>query len=138
MTDFASFKPTYLPLDDPSEFSYYFDTSGRRTCYIAPERFYTAVSNPEISAKKSRIALDDGEARRDGKLTEAMDCFSVGCVVAELFLEGAPLFTLSQLFKYRSGEYSVENSLNAIDDVGVRVSFSIHSLVQCLIRADRI
>jgi phosphoinositide-3-kinase regulatory subunit 4 len=113
-------KPTYLPLDDPSEFSYYFDTSGRRTCYIAPERFYTAASNPEISAKKSR--MDDNEGRRDAKITEAMDCFSVGCLLAELFLEGAPLFTLSQLFKYRIGEYSVENILNAVDDEGVRVS----------------
>ncbi|KAG6806518.1 Serine/threonine-protein kinase, partial [Tephrocybe sp. NHM501043] len=42
LSDFASYKPTYLPLDDPSDFSFYFDTSGRRTCYIAPERFYTA------------------------------------------------------------------------------------------------
>lgn len=121
LSDFSSFKPTYLPLDDPAEFSYFFDTSGRRTCYVAPERFYTAATNPAISAKKSKIAMDD-EGKRDGKVTEAMDCFSVGCVIAELFLEGAPLFTLSQLFKYREGEYSVENHLNAIEDEGVRVS----------------
>ena len=36
-----SFKPTYLPEDNPAEFSYFFDTSRRRTCYIAPERFKT-------------------------------------------------------------------------------------------------
>lgn len=120
LSDFATLKPTYLPLDDPSEFSYYFDTSGRRTCYVAPERFYTATSNPEISAKKSR--LDEIDGRRDAKLTEAMDCFSVGCVIAELFLEGTPLFTLSQLFKYRTGDYSVDNVLNSIEDDGVRVS----------------
>lgn len=89
LTDFASYKPTYLPFDDPSDFSFFFDTSGRRTCYIAPERFYTHVTNPEITAKKSRIA-DDTEGKRDGKVTESMDCFSVGCVIAELFLEGAP------------------------------------------------
>ncbi|KAJ7594229.1 hypothetical protein C8J56DRAFT_926236 [Mycena floridula] len=120
LSDFASFKPTYLPLDDPSEFSYFFDTSGRRTCYIAPERFFTATGNPDINAKKSKIAMDDSEGKRDGKLTEAMDCFSVGCVIAELFLEGAPLFTLSQLFKYREGEYTVDSHLNAIEDDGVR------------------
>jgi phosphoinositide-3-kinase regulatory subunit 4 len=123
LTDFASYKPTYLPLDDPSDFSFYFDMSGRRTCYLAPERFYTQESNPEISAKKSRI--DETEGKRDGRVTEAMDCFSAGCVIAELFLEGAPLFTLSQLFKYREGEYKVDAHLTAIEDEGVQVSSSI-------------
>ncbi|KAJ6463912.1 hypothetical protein C8R45DRAFT_1220032 [Mycena sanguinolenta] len=120
LSDFASYKPTYLPLDDPSDFSFFFDMSGRRTCYLAPERFYTAANNPEISAKKSKIAMDENEGKRDGKVTEAMDCFSAGCVVAELFLEGAPLFTLSQLFKYREGEYNVDSYLSAIEDEGVR------------------
>jgi phosphoinositide-3-kinase, regulatory subunit 4 len=122
LSDFASYKPTYLPLDDPSDFSFFFDASGRRTCYIAPERFYTAASHPEISAKKSRIASEEVEGKRDGKVTEAMDCFSVGCVIAELFLEGAPLFTLSQLYKYREGEYNVDVPLAPIGDEGVRVS----------------
>jgi phosphoinositide-3-kinase regulatory subunit 4 len=122
LTDFESFKPTFLPLDDPSAFSFFFDTSGRRTCYIAPERFYTAENNPDISAKKSKLATEDNEGKRDGKVTEAMDCFSLGCVIAELFLEGAPLFTLSQLFKYREGEYSIDGVLAAIDGDGIRVS----------------
>ncbi|KAJ7216643.1 hypothetical protein GGX14DRAFT_442277 [Mycena pura] len=120
LSDFASYKPTYLPLDDPSDFSFFFDTSGRRICYIAPERFYTAANNPEISAKKSKIAMDENEGKRDGKVTESMDCFSAGCVIAEVFLEGAPLFTLSQLFKYQEGEYNVDSYLGAIEDEGVR------------------
>ncbi|CAA7269893.1 unnamed protein product [Cyclocybe aegerita] len=120
LTDFASYKPTYLPLDDPSDFSFFFDMSGRRTCYLAPERFYTQASNPEISAKKSKIAMDELEGKRDGKVTEPMDCFSAGCVIAEVFLEGAPLFTLSQLFKYREGEYKVDSHLGAIEDEGVQ------------------
>ncbi len=128
LTDFASYKPTYLPLDDPADFSFFFDMSGRRTCYLAPERFYTQESNPEISAKKSRIAMDEVEGKRDGKVTEAMDCFSAGCVIAELFLEGAPLFTLSQLFKYREGEYKVDGHLAAIEDEGVEVCI-FHSAV---------
>lgn len=55
-------------------------------------------------------------------VTEAMDVFSAGCVIAEMFLEGAPLFTLSQLFKYREGEYTVDAQLAAIEDHGIRVS----------------
>ncbi|KAK3016471.1 hypothetical protein RJ639_007720 [Escallonia herrerae] len=38
LADFASFKPTYIPHDDPSDFSFFFDTGGRRRCYLAPER----------------------------------------------------------------------------------------------------
>ena len=88
LTDFSStFKKTYLPEDNPADFSFYFDTSGRRTCYLAPERF---LSNGE---------KDDGRG-----LTWAMDIFSVGCVIAELFVE-APIFSLSQLYKYRRGEF---------------------------------
>ncbi|KAJ8472505.1 hypothetical protein ONZ45_g16629 [Pleurotus djamor] len=112
LSDFASYKPTYLPLDDPSDFSFYFDTSGRRTCYIAPERFYTAVDNPDISAKKSKLAGDD-EGKRDGKVTEAMDCFSAG-----------------QLFKYREGEYNVDSHLSSIEEEGVR------SLIKQMISLD--
>ncbi|KAF9045254.1 hypothetical protein BJ165DRAFT_1476337 [Panaeolus papilionaceus] len=119
VTDFASYKPTYLPLDDPSDFSFYFDMSGRRTCYVAPERFYSHADNPEISARKNKIAMDELEGKKDGRVTEAMDCFSAGCVIAELFLEGTPLFTLSQLFQYREGGYSVDSHLAAINDGGV-------------------
>ncbi|CAK9300578.1 unnamed protein product [Gordionus sp. m RMFG-2023] len=39
ITDFAHFKPLCLPDDNPSDFSYFFDASRRRTCYLAPERF---------------------------------------------------------------------------------------------------
>lgn len=49
-----------------------------------------------------------------------MDIFSLGCVIAELFLEGTPLFTLSQLFKYRKGEYDPQLYLAKIEDVEIR------------------
>ena len=104
LTDFSSaFKKTYLPEDNPADFSYFFDTSGRRTCYLAPERF-----------------LGAGEAEKTKGVTWAMDIFSVGCVIAELFLE-APIFSLSQLFKYRKGEYDPQFSqCDKIEDKEVR------------------
>ncbi|KAG5396981.1 hypothetical protein IGI04_018795, partial [Brassica rapa subsp. trilocularis] len=37
LADFASFKPTYIPYDDPSDFSFFYDTRERRLCYLAPE-----------------------------------------------------------------------------------------------------
>lgn len=104
LSDFSSsFKPVTLPDNNPADFSYFFDTSSRRTCYIAPERF-----------------LAPGERSTDAKLTWAMDVFSAGCVIAELFLE-APIFSLSQLYKYRKGEYDPEIShLSRIPDKDIR------------------
>ena len=105
LSDFSSsFKPTTLPEDNPADFSYFFDTAGRRTCYLAPERFVVAGETPDPKAQ----------------ITWAMDIFSAGCVIAELFLE-APIFNLSQLYKYRSGEYDpVTAHMNRIADKDVR------------------
>ncbi|CAI4270584.1 AKH_1a_G0002960.mRNA.1.CDS.1 [Saccharomyces cerevisiae] len=94
LTDFAAFiKPVYLPEDNPGEFLFYFDTSKRRTCYLAPERFNSKL-------------YQDGKSN-NGRLTKEMDIFSLGCVIAEIFAEGRPIFNLSQLFKYKSNSYDV-------------------------------
>jgi len=115
LTDFASaFKPVYLPEDNPADFSFYYDTSARRTCYLAPERFLAAGETP----------LDENNVQWN------MDIFSLGCVIAELFME-APTFTLSQLFKYRKGEYDPTLPLlNKVDNEPVR------ALISSMIRLD--
>ncbi|KAI3618380.1 hypothetical protein CBS9595_002743 [Malassezia furfur] len=141
ITDFASsFKPTYLPLDDPADFSLFFDTARRRTCYVAPERFYDSVG--ELTDRVQHLdvpnaRMDDvenvselltrepyletlGLGRPSGCVTEKMDVFSLGCVLAELWRDGAPLFTLSQLFRYRDGQYDVGALLAEISHEGIR------------------
>ena len=114
LTDFSSsFKPLFLPEDNPADFSFFFDKSGRRTCYLAPERFIAPGEDP-----KTKETSDEEVDQL--KMEKYMDIFSAGCVIAELFLEG-PVFTLSQLFKYRRGEYSLEHTqLNKIEDEDVR------------------
>jgi phosphoinositide-3-kinase regulatory subunit 4 len=59
LTDFASFKPTFLPEDNPAEFSYFFDTSRRRTCYIAPERFKTRTITEATNQTLTASILPD-------------------------------------------------------------------------------
>ena len=115
LTDFSStFKPVYLPEDNPADFTFYFDTSGRRTCYLAPERFFAAGQKPP------------GEHAVQWN----MDIFSLGCVLAELFTETST-FTLSQLFKYRRGEYDpTAPLLSKIDDEHLR------SLISSMMRVD--
>ncbi|KAI3941795.1 hypothetical protein MKW98_030525 [Papaver atlanticum] len=66
LADFASFKPTYIPHDDPSDFSFFFDTGGRRRCYLAPERFYEHGG--------------EGQVTPDAPLSPSMDVFSVGAI----------------------------------------------------------
>ncbi|KAJ3398997.1 Serine/threonine-protein kinase [Chytriomyces hyalinus] len=106
LSDFAGYKPTYLPEDNPADFSFFFDSSTRRTCYLAPERF-----------------LAPGESLFDYKgvnLTAEMDIFGLGCTIAEMFLEGTPLFSLSQLLRYRRGEYDPTVVLDKIDNIHVK------------------
>ncbi|KAJ3412367.1 Serine/threonine-protein kinase [Chytridiales sp. JEL 0842] len=106
LCDFSAYKPTFLPEDNPADFSFFFDTSSRRTCYLAPERFITPGET-----------LFSGNT---GKLTPAMDIFALGCTLAELFLEGHPIFTLSQLLRYRIGEYDPSADLEKIEDIHIK------------------
>lgn len=51
-----------------------------------------------------------------------MDIFSLGCVIAELFMDGEPLFDLTTLLKYRSGESNPFEILDKrIENVEVKV-----------------
>uniref|UniRef100_A0A8C6GYU5 non-specific serine/threonine protein kinase n=1 Tax=Mus spicilegus TaxID=10103 RepID=A0A8C6GYU5_MUSSI len=124
LTDFASFKPTYLPEDNPADFNYFFDTSRRRTCYIAPERFVDGgmfATELEYMRDPSTPLVDlNSNQRARGELKRAMDIFSAGCVIAELFTEGVPLFDLSQLLAYRNGHFFPEQVLNKIEDRSIR------------------
>jgi len=40
-----------------------------------------------------------------------MDVFSVGCVIAEILMDGLPLFSLSKLQQYRLGNYDPSHEL---------------------------
>ena len=161
LTDLAPFKPSRIPDDDPSFFSYYFDTSGRRICLLAPERFcpssntntniYLNNNNGLAPNSSNRLARDSSFIMVDingvdqsvtvieentqsstnvnpnngEELTEKMDIFSVGCVIAQLFLDGEALFDYSQLLAYRKGDTEHFSKLmERIDDKDVREMIS--------------
>ena len=74
--------------DNPADFSYFFDTSRRRTCYIAPERFVeSSWRTAEVESLGNQgndgpsnlgnLDLTTSEVKK-GDLTPAMDIFSVG------------------------------------------------------------
>lgn len=72
LVDFASFKPTYLPVDNTGDYSYFFDTSRRRVCLMAPERF----SDIRMIKTESNSMISGACDSND--LTPAMDIFSAG------------------------------------------------------------
>jgi phosphoinositide-3-kinase regulatory subunit 4 len=129
LTDFATFKPTSLPEDNPADYSFFFDTSRRRTCYIAPERFKTRNlssgsgtnlhENPETGYLPDAVVEDVTEATSAVELAPSMDIFSAGCVLIELFTDSPP-FNFSNLLAYRAGEYSPDRILDKIEDVHIK------------------
>ena len=72
-------------------------------------------------SQKGDIDLTTSEVKK-GDLVPAMDIFSVGCVITELFTEGKAAFDFSQLLAYRIGEYSPWKLLQSIEDSNIRVN----------------
>lgn len=77
-----------------------------------------------MADRKRASESESGEwfARRDGKITEEMDVFSAGCVLAEMWTDGRTVFNLSELYAYREGALSLNGLLGNIHDANVRVS----------------
>jgi phosphoinositide-3-kinase regulatory subunit 4 len=90
------------------DFSSFFDTSpkgSRRKCYLAPERFFDVDSPAFIKSQP---------------LAKEMDIFAVGCVLAELFADGTPLFEYSDVLEYRRGRYDPGPSIiEKLGDTGI-------------------
>ena len=103
LTDFASFKPTTLPINDPSKFNYFFHTPTEssstkpKKCYVAPERFVDSD-------------LKTNAASENAVLTPPHDIFSTGCVFIEMYLNGEVVFDLPSLLRYRIEQVRVERS----------------------------
>ncbi|GFN76933.1 phosphoinositide 3-kinase regulatory subunit 4 [Plakobranchus ocellatus] len=115
LTDFASFKPTSIPFDNPADYSYFFDTSRRRVCYIAPERF---IGRPPAEVGGNAEAVKTQKVYKE--LNPAMDIFSAGCVIIELFCDGIPPFDLSQLLNYSCKNYSPWKLIDTIPDNNIK------------------
>lgn len=75
LTDFAPYKPVFIPHDDPTDFHYFFDAMGRRRCSLAPERF---------TSRQRSTGTGDTSGVATKNLLPSMDVFSLGCVIAEV------------------------------------------------------
>uniref|UniRef100_A0A6G1SFN2 non-specific serine/threonine protein kinase n=1 Tax=Aceria tosichella TaxID=561515 RepID=A0A6G1SFN2_9ACAR len=127
LADFASYKPVVLPANNPSDFSYFFDTSRRHCCNMAPERFVEPPTITPIggssealeSAQIAEVTLAKQQQQQqtyatnfqdhNNELTPQMDLFSLGCVLAELFSDDTPnssIFDLGQILMFKKNKYN--------------------------------
>jgi len=107
LTDFAPYKPLYLPSENLGDYEFYFAKENKKVlcCYLAPEKFASSV-------------LESGTVSLKAK--QAMDIFSLGCILAKIFLNGISLFDLPRLQAYKNGEYNPMELLNKISCKEIR------------------
>ena len=111
LTDIASYKSAYIPIDNSMVYTYYFGSmkGSLKTCNVAPERFIEKnATTPEKSTDTSTSSK-----------TFKMDIFSLGCVIAELLLEEY-LFDYTKLLEYKNGKVDISNTLLKIQDINLR------------------
>ena len=58
LIDIASFEPAILSEDNPADFNFFFETSRRRSCYIALERFLDSRQADQMLSKGVSTAVD--------------------------------------------------------------------------------
>lgn len=98
----APYKPDHLPSDSPALYNQYYSSGRRTACYVAPERFC-------------------GRQEKKAHLTSAVDVFSIGCLIGELFLDGREaLFDHSQMLSYKENNYSPWDVISKIPDKDLR------------------
>ena len=92
ISDFATYKPAKIYGNDLGSYTYYFGSyniDNLKGCYLAPERF-----------------CDNKDFEKD-ELNSEMDTFSLGLIIAELFLEKT-IFDFSNLLNFKKGEFTEE------------------------------
>ena len=96
------------------------------------------VSSLDLFGEDTRVnvEMDPESSHRttEAQLTAAMDIFSAGCVIAELFLDGEPLFDLGRLLGYRRGD---NTAISYVRDALLRISDpAIRGMVSSMISVD--
>ncbi len=86
---------------------------------------YTETTVSSSLSRQQHFETDRERGRWASPLTEAMDIFSLGCVIAEVFLDGEPLMDLPDALQYRAGSTSPDRSsvlqkLDKVDDDAAR------------------
>jgi phosphoinositide-3-kinase regulatory subunit 4 len=101
IADMHTYKPVMIRDDNLKKYNQFFgDLDNNIRCYVAPERWCSPQDKVEKNAE----------------LKPTMDVFSAGCVIAEILMNGLPLFDLARLQQYRRGTF------DPIDELRKRIN----------------
>ena len=116
-SDIATYKPAVINMDDIAGYTYYFgsnDNTSLKGFYLAPERIIEkGTDNLSINEK-----------------TYAMDVFSLGVIIAELFIE-KNIFTFPSMLNYKKGNiklFDIEEYLKKIKNE--KIKYLIHQMIK--------
>ena len=107
ISDIASYKPAYINIDDIASYTYYFgsnDNTSLKGFYLAPERL----------AEKGNTS--------DNNKNIGFDVFSLGVIIAELFIE-KNIFSFSSMLNYKKGKkelFDIEEYLKKIKNKKIK------------------
>uniref|UniRef100_G3T4E6 non-specific serine/threonine protein kinase n=1 Tax=Loxodonta africana TaxID=9785 RepID=G3T4E6_LOXAF len=124
--DWLKTHPTLIwPLNKENPFPNGIIATGKRSTpflekHIHIHYFIYSFSGPVDSGKLRQDSRSPKNFRDREERKESCICYFPGCVIAELFTEGVPLFDLSQLLAYRNGHFFPEQVLNKIEDRSIR------------------
>ena len=108
ISDFATYKPAYVSIEDISDYTYFFGSNNTDTmkgCYLAPERL-----------------VEKNIINENNEKTYQMDVFSAGVIIAELFLERT-IFDYTGLLNYKKGNkylFNIDEILSKISQNNIR------------------
>ena len=108
ISDFATYKPAYVSIEDISDYTYFFGSNNTDTmkgCYLAPERL-----------------VEKNIINENNEKTYQMDVFSAGVIIAELFLERT-IFDYTGLLNYKKGNknlFNIDEILSKIPQNNIR------------------
>ena len=103
VSDIALFKPVAFLAEDPvASFSLFYEGDlKKRKCFVAPERFVAAGSRRWFDSEPFT------------ELLSKIDSFSIGCCLAELFLDGAHVCDLPEVLLFRTGGFDPAENIHA-------------------------
>ena len=117
ISDIASYKPANINSDDIASYTYYFgsnDNTSLKGFYLAPERL-----------------VEKGHTTNEEQNSQ-MDVFSLGVIIAELFIE-KNIFTFSSMLNYKKGKkdlFNIDEYLKKIKNEKLR------TLIYSMIKVD--
>ena len=101
---YVNYKPTYVEEESWNLYNMFFgELDNNKKWYIAPER---CLSREFYIDKTSKNCV----------VQPSMDVFSVGWIIAEIFLDGKPLFDLARHQLYRRNQFNPKDILRLIRD----------------------